>query len=98
MKPVLKSPVQAEEDVEVSAAVANLESTLYEMKGCRKFRQPFLLGHNGGRGICHLSHRSLNSRPAGSRQYGNCDLATREVLLMSKILVGCDQNGKSALF
>ncbi|GKS65704.1 hypothetical protein YTPLAS72_30080 [Nitrospira sp.] len=44
MKPVLKSPVPAEEGVEDSAAVVNIESTLCEIKGCRNFRQPFFIG------------------------------------------------------
>ena len=43
MKPVLRSPGPAAEDEEASA-VANLESTLYEMKGCRNVRQPFFVG------------------------------------------------------
>lgn len=45
-----------------------------------------------------MFHRSLNARPAGSRQHDHRDLTTREVLLISQILVGRDQNRKAALF
>lgn len=48
--------------------------------------------------LCHTFHCSFDARPTGGRQHHNGDRATREVLLISEILVGCDQNGKTAFF
>ena len=52
----------------------------------------------GINGLCHAFNLAFDARPTGCRQHNNCDLTTREVLLISEILVGRDQNGKAALF
>jgi len=49
-------------------------------------------------GIRHDFHCAFDARPAGGGQHDNGDFATREILLISEILIGRDQNGKAVLF
>lgn len=52
----------------------------------------------GINGLCHAFNLAFDARPTGCGQHNDCDLATREVLLISEILVGRNQNGKAAFF
>lgn len=49
-------------------------------------------------GFSHTCHRSFHARPTGGGQYDDGDFSTCKVLLISKILVGGDQNRKAVLF
>lgn len=49
-------------------------------------------------GLCHVRCHALDARPTGCGQYNDCDFAAHEVLLISEILIGRDQNGKAVLF
>ena len=49
-------------------------------------------------GLCHAFNHALDARPTRCGQYNNCYFAAREILLISEILVGRDQNGKAVLF
>ena len=49
-------------------------------------------------GLRYAFNRALDAGPAGCGQHNYGDLSAREILLISKILVGRDQNGKAVLF
>ena len=52
-------------------------------------------GHGGIHGLGHAFNNTLDTRPTGGGQHHNGNFAARKILLITEILVGRNQHGKT---